>query len=226
LIACILLAFLIAAGAGVWFINRLFAPPESRTIADRFEEYIPTVGPADGILETATASIPESFTRSDSDWLFNVIPLGTTVSEIRVPAVYRYHVRIYDPWKVTVQGQVCIVTAPQFNPSLPPAIDTAKMEKSTSEGWGRFNGQENLDALERDITEELTRRADDHTHRDYVREACRQSIAQFVKKWLLKEDLWRDDRFHQIIVLFPEEAPATFDQFQGRPTITLDGTRN
>ncbi|HEX4086643.1 MAG TPA: hypothetical protein VHY22_17150 [Chthoniobacteraceae bacterium] len=225
LIAAALIAFVIAAAAGVWFINRLFTPPVTGATSDRFEEYLPTVGAVDGILETATANVPETFTRTDSQWLFNVIPLGTTVSEIRVPAVYRYHINLYDPWRISEQGRICVVVAPQFHPDLPPAIDTARMEKSTSEGWLRFNGQENLDALERDITEELTRRADDRAHRDYVREACRQSIADLVRNWMLKEDNWRKDRFQQIIVLFPDEAPNSLNKIQVPPTVTLDGTK-
>jgi len=159
--------------------------------------------------------------------LFNIIPLGTTVSEIRVPAAYHYHIQLFDAWKLMTRGQVCIVMAPQFRPSLPPAIVTDQMEKSTSGGWLRFNGQENLDTLERDITEELDRRADDKTHRDYVREACRHSVAQFVKVWLMKEDSWREDRFHQIVVLFPDESPAgDASARHDRPTITLENLSN
>ena len=216
-----LIAFIVTAGVVVWFINRITVPPESMSITDEFREYIPTVGSADGILETATSSVPEVFTRSDSAWLFNVIPLGTTVSEVRVPAVYRYHIRLADPWELTANGQVCVVMAPQFNPSLPPAIVTGQMEQSTSNGWLRFNKDDNLVALERGITGELSRRANDSAHRNFVREASRQSVAKFVKTWLLKEDSWREDRFHQVVVLFPDEANAS--GFKARQlAITLD----
>ena len=188
-------------------------------------EYVPSAGPTDGILETATASAPESFTRTDSAWIFNVVPLGTTVSEIRVPAVFRYHIDLYDAWKVITKGPVCIVMAPQFNPSLPPAIITDKMEKSTSAGWLRLNGDDNLNALERDITRELNRRAYDETHRNFVREACRHSVAEFVKVWLTKENAWREDRFHQIVVVFPDEVQSgDLLNRHDRPTITFEGS--
>lgn len=224
-----LLVIAIAAGAAVWFLGRASRPLITGSITRQFTEYIPTVGSADGILETATSSVPETFTQSDSAWLFNIIPLGTTVSEIRVPAVYRYHIQLFDPWKLSARGQVCFVMAPQFKASIPPAILTGQMEKSTSAGWLRFNAQDNLATLEKGITDELNRRADDKPHRAYVREACRKSVAAFVKTWLMKEDYWREDRFHQIVVLFPDEMPPDAGaptSFRARPVITFDGPGN
>jgi hypothetical protein len=223
LIVAGLIGFAITAGVVVWFVKRTTEPAMGREITQRFAEYVPTVGAADGILETATSSVPEVFTRSDSAWLFNVIPLGTTVSEIRVPAVYRYHIRLFDPWKLMAQGQVCLVMAPQFQASVPPAIVTGQMEKSTSAGWLRFNAEENLAALEKGITDELNTRADDKAHRDYVREACRKSVAAFVKTWLMKEDYWREDKFHQIVVVFPDEVTEARD-FHTRVDVTQEGT--
>jgi hypothetical protein len=224
LIIASLVAFAIICAVAAWFIYRMTGPVSSTAITRQFSEYLPSVGPADGILETATSSVPETFTQTDSASLFN-IPLGTTVSEIRVPAVYRYHIRLYDPWKLVMSGQVCLVFAPQFQPSLPPAIVTSQMEKSTSSGWLRFDADENLDALEQSITGELEKRADDKLHRDFVREACRQSVGEFVKTWLMKEQYWRDDRFHQIVVVFPDEV--TTGKGGGNdvqmPAITFDG---
>ena len=218
LILAILAAFAIAAGVFVWFTYRVTAPATSENITREFREYLPTAGPTDGILETATSSVPESFTQTDSAWLFNIIPLGTTVSEIRVPAIYRYHIQLSDPWKLIVNNQVCLVFAPQFQPSLPPAILTAQMEKSSSNGWLRFSGDDDLTTLEQGITDELAKRANDKLHRDFVRESCRQSIASFVKTWLLKENLWRNDPTHQIVVVFPDEVTSALPQ---SPTITF-----
>jgi len=222
IIAC-LIAFAISAGVFVWFTQRLTGPVASVAITEKFREYVPTAGPTDGILETATSSVPETFTQTDSASLFN-IPLGTTVSEIRVPAVYRYHIQLFDPWKLIVSGQVCLAMAPQFQPSLPPAILTDQMEKSTSNGWLRFDGDDDLTNLERGITGELEKRASDKVHRDFVREACRQSVAAFVKTWLMKEDYWRQDRFHQIVVVFPDEVTsgAGLQGGEQAPTVTVE----
>jgi len=223
LIIAVLIAFLTVAGLAAWYTYRLFNPPITAKITQEFKEYLPTAGPTDGLLETATCSVPESFTHSESAWLFNVIPLGTNVSEIRVPAIYRYHVDLFSGWKLEARGQVCVVTAPEFNPDLPPAIVTSQMEKSTSAGWLRFDANDDLATLERDITDELNRRADDKVHRNYVREACRHAVARFVKVFLMKEDIWRDDRFHQIVVVFPDDPPATAASDENRTIYTLDG---
>jgi hypothetical protein len=227
LIVAALIAFAITAGVAVWIAYRVTGPAVSTSITQEFREYLPTVGPTDGILETATSSVPETFTQTDSAWLFN-IPLGTTVSEIRVPAVYRYHIQLFDPWKLVVSGQVCLVLAPQFQPSLPPAIITSQMEKSTSNGWLRFNGEDDLTTLERGITDELAKRANDRLHRDYVREACRQSVAEFVKTWLMKQGAWSEDRFHQIVVLFPDEVTSDrgLEDDYHPPAVTFESQSN
>lgn len=221
--------FAISAGVVVWMFSRITGGASAATserITEEFREYVPTVGKADGILETATSSVPETFTQTDSASLFNVIPLGTTVSEIRVPAVYRYHINLFDPWKIVMSGQVCLVLAPQFQPSLPPAIVTSQMEKSTTSGWLSLDGEDDLESLERGITAELDKRANDKTHRNFVREASRQAVAEFVRTWLMKEDAWRTDRFHQIVVVFPDEV---LQQEGGFPSpavsIEMSGTR-
>jgi hypothetical protein len=99
------------------------------------------------------------------------------------------------------------------------------MEKSTSAGWLRFNGEDNLASLEKGITSELIKRADDKVHRDYVREASREAVAGFVKTWLLKRDLWGEDRFNRIVVAFPDdEAGWDSPSDHRQPSITLDGS--
>src|SRR5277367_139734 len=121
----LILAFLvgsaISASVAVWTVYRVVSP-QNDVMTKEFTEYLPSVGPTDGVLETATSSVPETFTRTDSSWLFNFIPLGTTVSEIRVPAIYRYYIQLFDTWKLIARGPVCFVMAPPFYPSLPPAI--------------------------------------------------------------------------------------------------------
>jgi hypothetical protein len=77
------------------------------------------------------------------------------------------------------------------------------------------------------MTGALNNRANDKLHRDFVREACRQSVADFVRTWLLKDTSWRKDRFHQIVVVFPDEVssisnPAPAEAHQA-PSITFDG---
>jgi hypothetical protein len=184
------------------------------TITQTFTAAIPSLAhDGGGNLELATATATETFTRTDRrtigwDWL----SLGTTVTEIKVPATYRYHLRLRDNWRLDVSGNTCIVYAPRIRPSLPPAIHTDKMEKKSAEGWARFNVQEQMDELERSITPTLAQYAADKKHLALIREEGRKTVAEFVRDWLLREDQWRTDRFHTIKVIFADEPAANPEQ--------------
>jgi hypothetical protein len=173
-----------------------------------------------GNLELATSDQTESFRAEDEkSVLWEKLYLGKTVSEIRVPVTYRYHLRLADAWHLDVSGQTCIVVAPVIRPSLPPAIHTDKMEKKSDAGWGRFNAREQMADLEKGITPTLASYAADARHLALVRDPCRKTVAEFVLNWLLKEDQWRTDRFHTIKVIFTDESDAPPERFT--PTIQL-----
>jgi hypothetical protein len=197
-------------------------------ITHTFRESIPQITSTQGdILELAVYRCEETFRRTDEKWAgWGWVYLGTTVAEIRVPVSFRYHIRLSDPWRLAARGQVCTVLAPRIRPTLPPAIHTAEMERRAESGWARFDKNDQLEELERSITPTLEQRAGDAAHRQLVREACRQSVANFVKKWLMREGQWRSDRFTSIIVLFPDEATVNSDQdllqFQQEPTLRLE----
>src|SRR5206468_4632198 len=118
-----------------------------------------------GNLELATSAQTESFRAEDEKSIFwDKLYLGKTVSEIRVPVTYRYHLRLADAWHLDVSGQTCIVVAPSIRPSLPPAIHTDRMEKRSDEGWARFNAREQMAGLEKSITPTLSTYAVDKKH--------------------------------------------------------------
>ena len=197
-------------------------------ITHTFRESIPQITSTQGdILELVISRSEETFKSSDEKWAgWGWVYLGTTIAEIRVPVSFRYHLRLSDPWRLAARDQTCLVLAPRIRPSLPPAIHTAEMERRAESGWARFDKNDQLDALERSMTPSLEQRAGDTAHLQLVREACRQSVAGFVKKWLMREGQWRSDRFTSIVVLFPDEAPVTSDQdllqFRHEPTLMLD----
>jgi hypothetical protein len=196
-------------------------------ISHTFRESIPRITSTQGdILELAVYRCDETFKRSDEKWAgWGWVYLGTTIAEIRVPVSFRYHLRLSDNWRLAARDQTCIVLAPSIRPTLPPAIHTDEMERRAESGWARFDKNEQLDVLERSMTPSLEQRAADASHLQLVREACRQSAAGFVKKWLMREGQWRSDRFTSIIVLFPDEAPASSDEdllrFRHEPTLRL-----
>jgi hypothetical protein len=182
-------------------------------ITTTFSEDIPTIVSTHGdVLELATLSSTETFRREDSTlYAWGFLPASTTTAEIRVPVTYRYHLRLSDPWRLAVRDNICVVLAPQFQPSLPPAIDTGRMEKRAESGWARFDKTAMLDALEKEITRHLTRRANDSKHLDLVREQCRRSTAEFVKTWLTGRMQW-PQKINAIIVVFPDEKAFNNDE--------------
>jgi hypothetical protein len=197
-------------------------------ITHTFRESLPQITSTQGdVLELAVFRCDETFKKTDEKWTgWGWVYLGTTVAEIRVPVSFRYHLRLSDPWRLAARDRVCLVLAPGIRPSLPPAIHTSEMERRAESGWARFDKNDQLDALERSMTPSLEQRAADTNHVQLVREACRRSAAEFVKKWLMREGQWQSDKFTSIVVLFPDEAAVNSDedllQFKAAPTLRLE----
>lgn len=196
-----------SGGAAADRVERIARGFLTGDVTEVFLASIPEVGGAGaGRLELATAEVTETFGRSDERRiLWDTLSLGTTVTEIKVPVTYRYHVRLDDPWKVVVEEGICDVTAPALRASQPPAIHTDRMEKRSEQSWLRFDAAEQLEALEREITPRLIARARDPRHLALVRDEARRTVAAFVRGWLLAEDQWRRDRLRAIRVVFADE---------------------
>lgn len=190
-------------------------------ITTTFISSLPRLAPDDGAkLELVAVESVETLTRTDDRRiLFDMVPLGATTSEIRVPVTYRYHLKLDDPWRLEVRDQSCIVHAPAIRATLPPAIDTAGLERHSSSGWLRFDAAERMVELEHNLTDLLGRRAADPDAIDLVRETCRRRTAEFVRNWLLAEDHWRADRFRSVTVVFADET--TPDPSAISPTLAL-----
>ena len=191
-------------------------------ITHTFTESLPEAKDAgEGRLEVGTLENTKVFKRTNKRTiLWDKISLGTTVTEIRVPATFRYHLKLSDPWKLEVRNQQCFVIAPMMLPTTPVAIHTDKIEKRSERGWARFNKDEQMDSLMRTITPRLTSQASSDSHINLVREHARKTVAEFVRQWLMKEDHWREDRFQTITVIFADEAAA--EDFPAKPTLQLN----
>ncbi len=188
----------------------LMGKMSSTEITQVFRENLTKVSGTNGdILEVATVEADESFTRRSSRTVaWNLIYLGTTTSEIRVPTVFRYHIKLSDDWKVSVQDGHFVVIAPVIRPTQPPAIRLDQMEKKTDAGWARFNAQQNLAELERSIMPSLLDRSGRASHIDRVREPARKAVAQFARKWLLESRIGEEQSVRDIVVVFADEPAA------------------
>lgn len=175
----------------------------------------------EGNLEVAVMENTKTFKREDKRTIFwEKISLGTTVTEIKVPATYRYHIRLKDKWRLEVRDQQCVVIAPYIRATTPVAIHTDKMEKRVDEGWARFNAEQQMDSLHKSITPKLSLYAVSPDHIDMVREHARKTVAEFVRQWLMDEDHWREDRFSTIQVIFGDEAAK--QKMPLKPTLELN----
>ncbi len=85
-------------------VKQLGAGFTSETITETFIASIPTLGTEGMLLEVAQLEATENFERRDEKRAFyDLVPLGVTISEIRAPVTYRYHLRLEDPWTLDVR---------------------------------------------------------------------------------------------------------------------------
>jgi len=152
----------------------------------------------------------EDFFKEDNlRWWF--LNWGTTISQVRVEATYRYHVKLHENWRVQINGPICIVEAPQIEPTLPVAIDTEKSVHKTESGWARFNKEENLELLNRSVSQKLSENASRPEYLNLVRESARKTIEEFVMSWLLKEYQWGNSEWYAVKVIFPDEKNGEYE---------------
>ena len=167
-------------------------------------------------LEVASSKQTEVLERSNAR-RFLGIDLGTNHAEMKVPVTYRYHIRLYDTWELRIGGSTLIVCAPEIRCSLPPASHTDEIKETTARGWARGSPMDLLEELRRDLTPVLSQYANDPRRIELVRDTCRQSVAEFIRRWLENEGRWRQGKFTAINVKFATESivPAN-------PTLHLD----
>ncbi|MBS0320277.1 MAG: hypothetical protein JSR18_07020 [Proteobacteria bacterium] len=204
--ALVLVAVLV--GAGVLADRALRTPANSVETKVATPEVPIVMRTPGGLLEVATVRAYERFKREDTADFWG-LPLGTTTSQIQLTVTYRYHIELAREWPVDVDGQTAIVHAGPLVASLPVAFDTSTMEKYTHSGWARFNKDENLAQLERSLTPELAQRANSARYKSLALEPARQTVAEFVRRWLLTQPRWTNDPHAEVVVLFPGEQRPT-----------------
>lgn len=163
-----------------------------------------------GMLEVSRVKAREVFDASFAHQ-FLFLDLDPTVTRIRVPAVYTYRIPLAKEWKVLRVGEEFAVVAPKVEPSLPVAVDLAKMEKHASGTWSFFTGTGALDEAQRAITKKLASKATSRAYLLLQRDYARKTVAEFVRKWLLTQERWKDVDPGQVHVFFEDETIETLD---------------
>jgi len=178
------------------------------SITETFIEEISELRSTDGnVLEVSQLETWETFVVTDEKrTLWGRVNLGTSHAEIRVPVTYRYHILLTDPWQLHVDGNVLTVDVPPLRASQPPAIHTDRMQKDSGRGWARFNKDELLAGLEANLTPAASERAEAKGRYLLAKPAARESVREFVRTWLLREDQWGENAFGAVLVRFPDEV--------------------
>ena len=158
-----------------------------------------------GLLQVSTIRSPEYFKATKPHDLLGY-DLGPTTTHIRAAATYHYHIELAREWKVRVRpNRTVIVVAPAVKPTLPVAIDTARLERNAEGRWSLLTGTSELDALQKTITQQLADRASSPSYIKFQRDAARSTVSEFIRKWLLTQDRWKDARNLQLRVYFTDE---------------------
>ncbi len=157
-----------------------------------------------GLLEVSTITAEERFDSTTSHTVLGV-PVGRTVAQVRVPAVYRYHIPLSKDWSFRVNGDTLIVVAPAVHASLPVAIDTGRLESFSSGLWSPLTGTDAVQALQRSITTRLGEKASTAQLLLLQREASRQTVSEFVQKWVVEQPRWKVTTAPAVLVFFEDE---------------------
>ena len=154
-----------------------------------------------GMLETHGFTRTETFRKDTGSFL------GTTSSEIRLNATYRYAIELRSKWNLFIDDTrfIAYVIAPAFHPVLPVAVDSTSVFTWTESGWGRFNKWEHLQALQREISPRLQTIAQSKEYIELGRKSARITIEEFVKDWVLKNRGWPPDCHPFVKVHFQDE---------------------
>ncbi|WLI87837.1 hypothetical protein Q4S45_13935 [Massilia sp. R2A-15] len=157
-----------------------------------------------GLLEVSSIKVQERFDASEIHSFFGA-NLGKTATRIRVPVVYRYHIELAPEWTIHLADKKFVVIAPAVKPSLPVAVDTTGIEKESFGVWSVLTGTTLLDKLERSISPALASRAVSINYVQLQRAASRQTVKEFVAKWLVTQDRWKTASEYPIQVYFSDE---------------------
>lgn len=200
-----LLPWLLGASLAVntYLAYRAMMPSPAAPVASFSGAMVPMRTPG-GLLEVSTIAAEERFDSTTQHTVLGV-PVGKTVAQIRVPAVYRYHIPLAPEWNLRLTGDALVVVAPPVRPSLPVAIDTGKLQSFSAGLWSPFTGADALDALQRRVTAELAAKADSPPLIALQRESARKTVAEFVEKWVVAQPRWQGAKAPTIFVFFADE---------------------
>ncbi len=185
-----------------FFAWQLWSP--SRTTAAVSSTNLVVMRTPGGLLEVSAIKSVEQFDSATDHTIYGV-PVGKTIAQIRVPAVYRYHIPLAQEWSIKQAGNALVVIAPAVVPSLPIAIDTAKLESFSSGNWSPFVGNKEVALLQKSITPTLAAKASQPSMVNLQREMARTTVSEFIRKWVVQQPQWMGAKTPAVLVFFEDE---------------------
>jgi hypothetical protein len=189
--------------ANLYFANALWFRTPSTTTAQSSGMPVVMRTPG-GLLEVSNVRIVERFEAATDHTILGV-PVGRTIAMIQVPAVYRYHIELAPEWRMRLDDKTLIVVAPPVKPSLPVAIDTARLEGFSAGAWSLVTGDRLLRQLQMSITARLDAKASSAELVGFQRETARKTVTEFVDKWVLDQPRWKSSPKPAARVFFADE---------------------
>ena len=105
------LAVVASLGLNIFLARRLLTPNRQVEVQLQSPDRVEVIRTPGGLLQVSTIRSPETF-QATTDHMLLGLDLGQTVTQIRVPAIFNYHVELAPEWRVTVTGDTLLVIAP------------------------------------------------------------------------------------------------------------------
>jgi hypothetical protein len=163
--------------------------------------------PKKGSLIVSTITASEIFTR-DFDRIF---PIANTFAEIRVGVVYQYQIPLKRDWEIRKRGHDYRVIANRVMLTVPVAVDFKTLQKRNGGAWSLFSGEEDLNLLERTLSEKLEKKGRSGTYVNLQREAAREAVSEFVKHWVIEEGGDPEPDKANVFVVFEDEPVSKLE---------------
>ncbi|MBU1440143.1 MAG: hypothetical protein KJ832_02395 [Gammaproteobacteria bacterium] len=188
---CVVVLVSVVIGAGV-LVNPAWLRSVQQKIFALDPAQVVVLRTPGGFLEVSTLVKSEEFGwRSsytclwrDCGWL-----MGERVGRIRVPVYYTYRIPLAQNWTLRLEGDSYVLGVPAPQPLLPPGLDTAKAEfTSTQGGLLAPSAAANQANLLKNLGPELAQRAQRVDYLQQQMPAAEKTVKEFAEKWM-KEQL-------------------------------------
>lgn len=146
-----------------------------------------------GLMEVSLITSNEQITQ-----VFPGFFVDTAVT-VTVPATYRYQIELAPEWKFMRHENMFVVVAPKIKPQVPAAFNTAGMTVNANLP---FSFNQKLAVLQQ-VTPLLNSRANTYIPRQ--KEMARKTVSEFVKKWVLEQERFKNEKNLKVLVLFDDE---------------------